>query len=495
MNHHRARVPARLLGAGAGVALVAGLPAVAAAHGLSAVYQSPLPLAVYLAGAAVTVALSFAFVLARDLRAAPATDTRVVAVPRALRVTLRAVGLVGWSWIMVQGLAGGLSAAAVASLFLWVYGWVGLAAVSAFIGPVWEWLDPFATIHDILAWILRHAGVGPWRVATIPPGLRLWPAVAGLAFFVWLELVAVAGTATLTVVLAGYTLLTLALMAQFGRDAWRADGETFSVWFRTLNRLAPFGTVIGTGPGTVDPTRVVRRPFASGLLEARWTTAHIALLAIGTGSIIFDGVSQTVAFASVFGNPAVGAKTLLLAVFLGLIVAAALAVARTVSPGAIGAGLLPIAVGYLVAHYLTYLLIDGQRILIAISDPLQRGDDLFGTAFYQPSGTWLPPGLVWTVALAAVVGGHMLGAWSGHVTAQRDMDAIAHPKPARDLRHRKIHAPETARVGKVRDVRRREIPLAVVMVALTTLTLWSLGQAIVQEAVAEGTPPAESQAV
>jgi len=44
-------------------------------------------------------------------------------------------------------------------------------------------------------------------------------------------------------------------------------------------------------------------------------------------------------------------------------------------------------------------------------------------------------------------------------------------------------------------VRRREIPLAVVMVALTTLTLWSLGQAIVQEAVAEGTPPAESQAV
>ena len=95
MTHPRTRVAARLLGAGAGVALVAGLPAVAAAHGLSAVYQSPLPLAVYLAGAAVTVALSFAFVLARDLRAAPATDTRVVAVPRALRATLRAIGLVG----------------------------------------------------------------------------------------------------------------------------------------------------------------------------------------------------------------------------------------------------------------------------------------------------------------------------------------------------------------------------------------------------------------
>ena len=204
------------------------------------------------------------------------------------------------------------------------------------------------------------------------------------------------------------------------------------------------------------------------------------LVAVATGSIIFDGLSQTVAFASVFGNPAVGPKTLVLLAFLGLIAVGALVVARTVSPGAIGAGMLPIAVGYLVAHYLTYLLIDGQRILVAVSDPLQRGDDLFGTAFFEPSGGWLPPGLVWTAQLAAVVGGHMLGAWAGHVTAQRDMEALARATPERDLRHRKIHAPETA-PARTRDVRTREIPLAVMMVALTTLTLWSLGQSIVVE--------------
>ena len=46
-------------------------------------------------------------------------------------------------------------------------------------------------------------------------------------------------------VLAGYTVLTLALMAHFGRDAWRTQGETFAVWFRTLNLLAPYGTVDG----------------------------------------------------------------------------------------------------------------------------------------------------------------------------------------------------------------------------------------------------------
>jgi hypothetical protein len=151
---------------------------------------------------------------------------------------------------------------------------------------------------------------------------------------------------------------------------------------------------------------------------------------------------------------------------------------------------LPIAVGYLVAHYLTYLLIAGQRIVIAISDPLQQGWDLFGTAFYEPSSGWLPPGLVWTTQLVAVVGGHMLGAWAGHVRAQRDLDAAPVPngKPGRDLRHRTIHDPDPL-PGPRRDVRRREIPLAVMMVALTTLTLWSLGQSIVVEEVAATADP------
>ena len=136
----------------------------------------------------------------------------------------------------------------------------------------------------------------------------------------------------------------------------------------------------------------------------------MTLVAFGVSSIIFDGLSQTAellrplrrARRSSSGRSCCSRSS-------GIVVLLAFAVARTVGFGAIGAGLLPIAVGYLIAHYLTYLLIDGQRILIAISDPFQRGWNLFGTAFHQPSGDWLPPGLVWTVQLAAVVGGHMLG--------------------------------------------------------------------------------------
>ncbi len=67
------------------------------------------------------------------------------------------------------------------------------------------------------------------------------------------------------------------------------------------------------------------------------------------------------------------------------------------------------------------------------------------------------------------------GAWAGHVVAT--MDAPRHLT--------------------TRAVRTRQVPLAAVMVALTTLTLWSLGQAIVvtaPSAPAAVEPPSGPQA-
>ncbi len=437
------------LGAAIGLALV--LPASVLAHSLNATYESRLPLAVYLIGAAAAVALSFVFVIMRDVRAAPPGTPSLGSLPPAIiRRGLQVIGLVGWGWIVAQGIAGGSSDGDVAILFLWVYGWVGLAILSAVIGPVWHFFDPFSTIHDIGAWVLARLGVAGWDPAEYPMGFGRWPAVIAFAVFVWLELVLFAGPDTLFVVIVGYTAFTLAMMAQFGRDAWRSQGETFTVWFRLLGRLAPFALVDEDG-------RIRRRSFGSGLMEHGWTWAAVTLVALGVGSILFDGLSQTQIYFDLFGTPQIILNTILLIAFLATIVAAAGVVGRIVGAAATGAGLLPIAVGYLIAHYLTYLLIDGQRILVAISDPFQRGWDLFGTAFHVANGDFLAPGLVWTLQLAAVVGGHMLGAWGGHVVAVEEAP------------------PELDAAG----LRLRQLPLAVVMVGLTTLTLWSLGQAIV----------------
>ena len=303
------RAPALRLAVVAAVAalLLAG-PAATVAHSLDATYQSRLPLVVYLVGAALAVGLSFAFLLLADVRADPPTLTSPGRLPPAwLRTALRAIGLIGWSWIVVQGILGGDSAGDVSTLFLWVYGWVGVASISALVGPIWHWLDPFATLFDIGAAVARRLGVHGWDPADYPARLARWPAVVGLVFFVWLELVgAGGGPSSLFIVLVGYTAFTLAMMAQFGRDAWRRNGETFSVWFRLLNRLAPFGLVDDEG-------HVQRRPFASGLLLPGWTTADIVLVAIGTGSILYDGLSQTTPWFSVFGAPAVPIETLQLA--------------------------------------------------------------------------------------------------------------------------------------------------------------------------------------
>ena len=440
---------AATVAAGTGLSLI--LPATAAAHTLNATYTSRLPLAVYLVGAATTVALSFIFVIVRDVRAAPPDLTGSGHLPPAwLRYLLRFVGLFGWVWIVAQGIAGGDSDGSVATLFLWVYSWVGVAIICAIIGPVWHFLDPFSTLHDIGAWVLTRLRVAGWSVADYPEWLGRWPATIGFAGFVWLELVLAAGPAVLFVVVVGYTAFTLAMMAQFGRDEWRSQGETFTVWFRLLGRLAWFRLVDEDG-------RVERRTFGSGLLEPGWTRADVTLAAFGVSSIIFDGLSQTQAFFDVFGSPDTLEKSLLLFAWLGVVVALAYLVGTNGRPRrhrrrtAPDRGRLPHRpLPDVPAHRRAA---DPHRDL----RPVPEGLGPLRDGVLPTTGGWLPPGLVWTIQLAAVVGGHMFGAWGGHVVA------VADAPPG-------LSTPA---------LRRRQLPLAVVMVALTTLTLWSLGQAII----------------
>lgn len=429
------------------LALATAAPA--SAHALHGNVDAPLPLAAYLLGAAAAVAMSFLFVAISDSSPVPERPPGPVrSLPKWLRLALRLVGLAAWAWVVLQTIAGGSSDAEVVSLLLWVFGWVGLALVSALLGPLWSWLDPFSSLYDIGRAIARRLrihlpGRAPWHRRT-----RAWPAAILMGFFVWLELAARVGAGReLGIVLIGYTLVAVGGMAWYGRDRWRSSGEVFSVWFGLLGRLAPWGLV-----GAPEDGRFRRVGFGRGLMNGAWTTSLLVVVAIATGSVIWDGVSQTQPFRDVVGDPSLALDTILLVAFLVALSGLVIAVAGRVGRTAMGAGLVPVAVGYLVAHYLTYLLTEGQRIVVALSDPLQQGWDLLGTAAWQPREDWMASSVVWTIQVSAVVIGHVVGAWLGHSAVRQER----------------------------RDGQRvSQWPLAALMIAMTVLALWSLGQNLV----------------
>src|SRR6185295_5273903 len=69
--------------------------------------------------------------------------------------------------------------------------------------------------------------------------------------------------------------------------------------------------------------------------------------------------------------------------------------------------LVPIAIGYHVAHYLVFLLVQGQYIIPLLSDPFGYGWNLVGTAGYRVDIALVDARVAWYAAAAAIVAGHV----------------------------------------------------------------------------------------
>ncbi len=116
--------------------------------------------------------------------------------------------------------------------------------------------------------------------------------------------------------------------------------------------------------------------------------------------------------------------------------------------------LVPIAIGYHVAHYLSYLLVAGQLIIPLASDPFGRGWDLFGTAGYSIDIAIIDTRFVWYCAVSSIVLGHVIAVYLAHATALRMFG-------------------DRARAA------RSQVPMLVLMVGYTMTSLWILSQPIV----------------
>ena len=117
--------------------------------------------------------------------------------------------------------------------------------------------------------------------------------------------------------------------------------------------------------------------------------------------------------------------------------------------------LVPIAIAYHLAHFLSLFLIFGQQIIPLASDPFGYGWNIFGTADYQADIALVGARFAWIAAVIAIVIGHVMAVYLAHVMALRAF-------------------------GDHAAALRSQYPMLVLMVGYTMISLWILAQPIVE---------------
>ena len=218
-------------------------------------------------------------------------------------------------------------------------------------------------------------------------------------------------------------------MVAFGRDTWVTRGEGFAVLFSYLARIAPLHVVEG---------RIGLRWPLTGLAGADRVPGTVAFLSVALGSVLFDGYSRTTRWQDlsarvegryivdrpgvgelvVTGLNLVGMLVLIGAVAVAYLGACAIAARQVRAPRSLAPefvlSLVPISFAYVLAHYFSLLVIQGQFVLPLLSDPFGRGWDLLGTADVFPNLAVLTPNTVWYVQVGALVVGHVAGLTIAH---------------------------------------------------------------------------------
>jgi hypothetical protein len=450
------------------------------AHGIAVRADLPIPEWLFLWAAAMVLVVSFVALavlwpdprLQREhWRPLPGGVGRHLA-GRPLEILCGAIGVALLLVVVYTGLQGTQSARAnFAPNFIYVIFWLGLVPASVLLGDVFKAFNPWRAIGRAVGWTAKSVARGEMPAPlSYPDRLGRWPAVAGLFAFALLELVASSGDRpeSLAIATLVYSALTFIAMALYGVETWIARGEAFSVYFNLFSRLAP----IETRDGVVG----YRRPL-SGLPSLPVLPGTVMLLAVMIGSVTFDGASEAPIWtgiapdiSEVFQDLGLPPQRALEATFLIGLTAAILLVYGFYRLGVLGARsvgggfssgrlanafvhtLVPIALAYVAAHYVTLLLFEGQAITFLASDPLGDGANLFGTADSQIDYGVISANATWYWQVAFVVGGHVAGLTLAHDRA-------------------------LALYDRAREAMRSQYWMLLVMVGFTTVALWLLSQA------------------
>ena len=394
---------------------------------------------------------------------------------------------------------------------VWVIWWVGLAYVSALIGNLWALINPWKVLFswiEALSPPLKPSG-GLSLKLPYPSWLGVWPGLLLFFIFAWIELAYSGRTqpANLAFFIILYSVTTWLGMFLFGKERWCQSGEAFSIAFSLLARFAP------TEVRVTNPARCAScsldcrdargqcincyecfasaehsdrelnlRPFAAGLLREETVSLSMAgftILMLAT--VTFDGFTATPVWANLenlleelFGFLKIlpflrqdSVKSLALLLFPTIFVAVYLSVCGlmvAVSGAKVPLeemarifvfSLIPISLAYHLAHYLSYLLIQGQLIIPLLSDPFGYGWDLWATANYQINIAIVGARFTWWMSVVSIVMGHIIAVYLAHVIALRSL-----PEQEAALRS--------------------QYPMLALMVGYTVVSLWIIAQPIVE---------------
>ena len=399
-------------------------------HGLGGAKDLPVPAPLAIAGGTAALIVSFCvLVLAwRRPRFAARRDGRRL--PGALD---RLIDSDGWAWALrVLGLL-------VAGWFVWalvagpdvvtnpIFGtfyvllWVGIVPASILFGRIFRAVSPVRTVNLLFA---RATGGDPGRgVTAYPEGLGYWPAAVGLFAFVWLELVNPhsAYIGPVRVWLAVYFAVMLIGAAVFG-DTWLSRADPFEVYSDLLAKLSFWARR--------DDGRLVWRSPLANLATTTPRAGMVATVAVLFGSTAFDSYKDSVRWVQFVDSLGINVEvvnTVALFAFCAAIAVTFTIATRTTSvdpetgpahralPRLLGHSVVPIIVGYMTAHYLSYFVEQGQTTLIQLSDPMVSGQNLLGTANWSVN-YWLSyhPTTLAIIKVLAVVCGHIVGVVAAH---------------------------------------------------------------------------------
>lgn len=465
--------------------ILSAAPSLAAAHSFGRLYTLPLPFWLYAWGAVAALVLSFVAVsLLQSVpksEAAPRAPTRSHCLPTALLLPLRLAALFCMALCIATGFWGHTDAYANINMTLFWIGFVlAFAWLCALAGDWYALLNPWRSLALGLQRLLPRYGQVVWQV---PEAALDWLAFCLYCGFITLELLGRTTPLLLAQVLLGYTLFNLLMAGVFGLERWFNRGEFFAVFFRLISLMAP-AAVQRQADGSASLQW--RMPFSGlhGSSARSWGELLFVLFMLA--STAFDGLRETKVWVSLYWTDFYGAHrdyfgynpfaaypklqslyfwwqtaAIWLCAWLYLAVyTLGMGLSRVAAQSRMGFkafclsfaySLLPIALVYHVTHYWTLLLTQGLKIFPLASDPFGTGADYLGTAgWFQraliPDLDW-----VWHTQVGLIVIGHVVSVVVAHQVAVRLLGARA------------------AAIWS-------QLPMLLLMLALTTVGLWVLSQ-------------------